>query len=294
MPRIFIFILLFVLLGTVGCSEATDTFPTTMQKMDIYTPAQSKNPYSVFQIGDQIGIYPVSYKDGVPGTLGDISNPMNACYTYTSWGWEATFDEEIYLDETLMDIYAYTPYDQEMSRTSGKLNLTAYPFDLSGNQANENKDFLWTKVPSVSGQSPTIGLMFEHLMSRIIINLTYLGTSDTANDISLHNIITNCSINLRTGEVTSGNQRETIFPSIQDEPSAGYDQTYIAFLPPQTIASGTPLFLIEYLGETWVYNLDQDVTFNALNSYTFNLNMSQQNYMPSKRQLSVSPTITQR
>jgi len=265
-----------------------------MQKMDVYTPTHNKYPESGFQTGDRIGIYPVSYKNGVPGSLGDVSNLMNACYTYTNWGWEATLGEEIYLDEIPMDIYAYAPYDPEMSRTQVKMNLTAYPFSVAGNQADKDRDFLWTKVSSVTGQSPTIGLTFEHLMSRIEINLAYTGTSDTALDISLHNIITNCTINLRTGEVTPGNQREIIFPSLQEEPSAGYSQTFEAYLPPQAIPSGTPLFLIEYMEEKWVYSIAQDITFEALNNYTFNLNMSEQSDQPLQRLLSVSPAITQR
>ncbi|NDV83337.1 fimbrillin family protein [Bacteroides sp. 51] len=290
MYRFHIFILLFVLLGVAGCADTAATFPTDMQEMQLYTPANNEAPELSFQIGDQIGVYPVRYKNNAPGMLGDVSNVMNACYTYTSSGWEITADNEIYLDETPIDLYAFFPYDPEMSRTAGKLNLSAYPFDVSGRQAKKNNDFLWAKTSSISAQSPTAGLTFGHLMSRIVINLMNSEPADAIPEISLHNVITGCYINLRTGTITLTDQYKVIIP----KPSTGNGQAFEAFLPPQRIMSGTPLFLIEYLGESWVYHLSEDIEFKALYNYTFNLTMSEQSPVSSRSGQFVLPIITQR
>ena len=290
MYRIHIFILLFVLLGVAGCTDTAAIFPNDMQKMDLYTSINDKTPGLAFQIGDQIGVYPVRYKNNVSGTLGDVSNTMNACYTYTTSGWEAVVDNEIYLDETPIDLYAFFPYDPEMSRTQEKLNLSAYPFDVSGEQAKKNNDFLWAKTSFISVQSPTAGLTFEHLMSRIVINLMNCEPADDIPEVSLHNVITGCTINLRTGVITPTGQHKVVIP----KPSMGYSQTFEAILPPQTIMSGTPLFLIKYQEDTWVYYLSEDVDFKSLNNYTFNLTISEQSTVSSRKGQSVLPIITQR
>ncbi len=228
---------------------------------------------------DCIGVYLVSYINGTPGTLGDINHTtaVNVEYTFDNSGyWYSKDGTDIFLNEEPSDLYVYYPYDEEMSREPGKTNLTAYPFAIITDQqtdGGERSDFLWAKVPALSASNFTAPIVFQHLMCRCEINIRLADGVETTTTPALrvYNTRTECTINLRNGEVTAGNIKDIITPAVNIVTTPGYDYTYDAILIPQNLTSGTPFFTIQLAGETYMYQLPFDFNMVAQESYQFNL-----------------------
>lgn len=228
---------------------------------------------------DCIGVYLVSYNNGTPGTLGDINQTtaVNVEYAFdTSGYWYSKDGTDIFLDEEPSDLYAYHPYDEEMSRQPGKTNLSAYPFSVKTDQqtdGGETSDFLWAKVPGLSANNFTAPIVFQHLMCRCEINIRLAEGLETTNtpELRVHNIRTSCSINLRNGRVTAGTETGIVTPEVNIITTPGYDYTYDAILIPQALSSGTPFLTINLGGETYMYQLPSDFSMVAQESYQFNL-----------------------
>lgn len=260
-----------IALVTVGCSSDGDTLPTGKAEALEITAKISNPELTSFEKKDEIGIYSVNYKGSASGILGDISNRMNVKYTFDGKRWFAESEKEIMLEDEKVDLYAYYPYDEEMSGADNKLNLSAYPFDLSGRQQGRITDFLWAKTGPISNVDNTVGMVFSHLLTRYEINLHYDRTQVNPN-LVIHNLKTLGLINLRTGTAIaesgndgtitpvplSGNAEQTVF-------------SYEAIVPPQQILAETPLFSVSYNDETVIYVLPLDMEFKSQKSYVFNL-----------------------
>lgn len=228
---------------------------------------------------DCIGVFLVSYINGVPGTLGDINQTtaVNIEYAFdTSGYWYSKDGTDIFLDENPSDLYAYHPYDEEISREPGKTNLTAYPFAINTDQqtaGGETSDFLWAKVPALSASNFIAPIVFQHLMCRCEINIRLAdGVESTINPaLRVHNTRTACTINLRNGQITANAATGIVIPAVNAVTTPGYDYTYDAILIPQKITGGTPFLTIRLGEETYMYQLPADLDMVAQESYQFNL-----------------------
>ena len=200
---------------------------------------------------------------------------MNICYTYNQGRWDAAIGEEIFFEEGTVDLYAFSPYDPDMSHSPGKLDLAAYPFDVSGNQNEKDCNFLSAKAKSVSPQDPHVMLVFYHLMARVEINLKLPQVGTSVQDVQLHNFLTQGAINLTNSLVTAANVSEVVTPIEMNTPTTGYDQTFEAFFPPQALAAHTPLFTLEYQGNTLIYYLSEDIELYSFYFVEFNLELTE-------------------
>jgi len=233
-----------------------------------------------FTEGDNIGIYLVDYLNESPGILGEASSSRltNGEYIFSGSFWYPHNNMQVFLDETFTDLYAYYPYDEEMSHTPEKEDLTAYPFSLQPDQriSSEENDFLWSKIPQLSGINNKANITFRHLMSRCIINLKYNDAENMPLDpeLTVYNLKTRCTINLRVGEVTPLNESLPVKPGINLVSTPGYDITYDVILIPQVIPSGTPLFTVNTGAEVIYYETEREITIKPQGLYTFNLTVA--------------------
>lgn len=272
----------------MGCSKVDDYSPQKPQTR--FLSAMEGLSKQTFIAGDEIGIFPVGYVNGEPGTLGDISNPMNIKLTYDGIYWNLE-EEGFVLEDGLYDIYAYYPYDNDLRSSSDKLNLSAYPFSISGKQEAKTVDFLWSKVSGVSGNQGTVLFDFWHLFARFEIHLEYDIHPVSGPDLRIHNTRTDCTINLHNRTITSLNKKEVIIPTTLQENVPDCDYSFEAIIIPQEVAAGTPLFTLNYQDNVVEFVLEQDVTFNPSNSYTFRLEMSTVSGRTGKYQVSVMPIM---
>lgn len=249
--------------------------------IDVAIDNEERIAKQVFESGDQIGIYMVSYVNETPGILGDVINTtsFNVPYTYSGISWNAYDGQEIFLDETLSDLYAYYPYDDEMSAVSAKLDLSAYPFEVRADQSQllMHNDFLWAKVTELSVSNSQADIAFSHLMSRCEINLKFdEGEIPLDPQLKIYNTQTFATINLRSGVASAAGGNRVVLPYLHPTPHLGYDFTYDAIIIPQFIEDGTPLFTVTTNnGETLVYEAIDDFTFQPQKIRVFNLTVGE-------------------
>ncbi len=229
------------------------------------------NIKDVFETGDRIGLFPVEYVDGFPGTLGDVRNPLNIPYRFDGEYWSAAGVDDLVLEGNMTDMFAYYPYDPEVGNTAGKTNLRAYPFDLSGDQSVKETDFLWAKATAITPEENYAHLAFSHVFSRFMIHLNYNDSDPADASLEIHNMQPFVTIDLGSGEVNRINERAEIMPVLMDEAEKGYDLSYSAIVPPGPVPAGTPLFSMDNGNDTVLFTLSSDVVFQAGYTYTFTI-----------------------
>lgn len=288
----YLFHILLTILLLVNCIE--DRPELKNEGLILNTEIQEPEIFKTqFVEQDAIGIYLVRYTGGSPGILGNISDAetSNKRYTLSSNSfWYADDGNEIYFDTT-SDLYIYYPYDEEMSRVPGKRNLTAYPFQIESDQSVsfEEYDFLWTRVQGLTVTNYRISASLNHLMGMMEINIRFdNGDTNINPDLIIHNIETLASINLRNGTAISAGNTQEVNPYINQTITPGYDVTYNAILPPQTITAGTPLISLYSNNDRLLYITETNVEIIAGASLTLNLAVT---YQPVTRGKHI-PVIT--
>lgn len=262
--------IIFLILGCSPENDALSTPEPSQVPPGIFATMSGGAYPGGFQAGDVIGIFPVRYENGQPGKPGNTNDPVNIGFTYDGVRWRAEAGREFYLNETPVDIYAYSPYDKDMVVASGS-DLSAYPFDLSGDQNLKDADFLWAKTEQVSSGNNTVSLAFHHLMSRMEINLHY-ETPEEHPEVSIYNVQTAAVVDLSRGVAWSREDRkETVKPRLLSGQSGEVLFAYEAILVPQSLTAGTPFLTVDYDGEKLLFALPEDIEFEAGRNYIFNL-----------------------
>ncbi|MDR0660525.1 MAG: fimbrillin family protein [Prevotellaceae bacterium] len=275
----------FACLAIVSCSKDDERHTQENKEgtpIELVLRAAIADTYSAdkqyFSNGDRIGVYLVDYVGGQPGVLGDIANSSkNVGHALSEDRWIPEVGKQIFLYSSTSDVYAYYPYDAEMGRVSGKRNLAAYPFDIEFNQqaTTAKSDFLWAKSTELSDTNSKANLTFEHLLSKIVVNI--YNNYPQAEDLkfSIHNTQTSCVINLRNGDVTPADKKRVITPQKQPIPEPNFDLKYEAIVVPQTIRADTPLFSIIVNGDMLIYSVEEDLVLLPHKAYIFNMGVGE-------------------
>ncbi len=238
----------------------------------ILTP-RSVTKYS-FTPNDAIGIYPVNYTNDTPGILGDVQNPLNREYVFNGTEWQGATGQEIFLNETLTDVYAYYPYDPELNTMPDKLNVSSYPYSLPTDQSNSGPEieFLWAKTEGLSLTNNRANIQFQRLFARIVLNLySNNGVAEEISDVQIHNVYTSCRIDLRTGTTIPSGTTVPVQPYLYETPLPEYDLTYESIVIPHTITAGSPIVSLLYNGERMLYESSAAQELVPGRTYTLNL-----------------------
>lgn len=264
-------LLVFVLLVS-GCSD--DPGPIHNSGQEISVLSRIISGYD-FQAGDKIGIYPVGYLNSQPGTPGDITYPLNMPMTYDGTGWKPETEDYLFSDEAVLDIYAYAPYDPELSNVPGKLDMRNYPMDFSVQQNQKAIDLLWIKTSVITQDTNIADLQFRHLFSKITIRLRMTGIGNRDISAEMYNVCATCTVNLTTGEVTTGTTTNVLTDIPVTERTA--DMVVLeAIVPPQSIVGTTPLFMFEIGELKTTYTTDRTLDIQQGVNYTFDLRIGNQ------------------
>lgn len=249
---------------------------------------QTRSTKSGFSENDNIGVYMVDYNNDASMPIGTISEFMNAEHIYNGNFWYSKNGEELYLttDQTKADLYAYYPFDYEMSRVSGKTDLRVYPFNVEKDQSlsSQKSDFLWAKYSGLSGSNTIAKLTFKHILTKVIINLTYGNLGNGTEPILIHNLTREALIDMENGNVfnTGLNSNSDIIPFIHYEANKGFDKTLSAIIIPQFVDSGTSIFSVNINDELYAFTMENPILFESGYSYTFNLIIGEANTRSTK------------
>ena len=256
-----------LLLSMAACNSSDDI--QQLPENDVMTfevlhpeqNGQSRLADTGFETDDQIGLYLTN--QNIPLELsGNYVNNMLLSYTGSAW----TSEKPIYWNEGIYDIYAYYPYDQNLS------SVDDMPLKVSTEQhVIENyamSDFLWAGKKNVEASDGKVTLQFEHRMSRMVIKLAkgqdYEGELPEDAEVYIHNTVTSATADLSVGVVTRNSRgvAETIRAK-----SLG-SHRYAAIIVPQRLNNRQPLVEVVMKGVSYLYEskflFKQGVQHNVL------------------------------
>ena len=183
---------------------------------------------TTFEQGDEIGIFVYKRSKGQNSSIENNQLYVNnKKMTYNGGSWQ--LESPIYYtdDGTLLDIYAYYPYQEGATATALKYDASA-----------EMVDLLAVSVPGISKESPTIPLMFSHLLSLLHISIDKTEKiPDFDESLSVYfNGIVSGEYNLSTNEINNS-EKGTVEMTLTGSADA-QQRTYRAWVPTQQITSG--------------------------------------------------------
>jgi len=216
-----------------------------------------------FADGDEIGVFVVTYSQGLPQPLRpDGNHADNVCFKYNATQGKWNGQQSIYWPDgqTHVDAYGYYPYDDKLARTD------AYSFQINPHQQEtatyEASDFLWAKATDVTPGTP-IDLKHQHLMAGIEVTLVEGEDFDEGEwdllekSVIVENTIMNTVIDLQTG---------TVMPVDEDtQPITALRQGkgWRAIVAPQQVDAGKSVLTIIVGSESYRLIKSEPMTYHA-------------------------------
>ncbi|AEC02284.1 fimbrillin family protein [Parasphaerochaeta coccoides] len=179
---------------------------------------------SEWQADDEVGIYMVAH-DALAATA--ASERANKLYTadtafQTSGFTPATTADTLKWDDLstnpapFFDFISYYPYVSSIADTTA-LPINVYPLG-SGEQDTGKADFLWGRTDNVQNNTSTVHLKLDHMLSRLIVNISPSTTVDATaiNDATggftatVTGLNTQTAINLNDGTLDAASVIESI------------------------------------------------------------------------------------
>lgn len=211
--------------------------------------------------GDAIGVYMKA-----AGTdLGEASE-LNVRYTTPGDGVfkAAAQGIELPADGSKVDFVAY--YPQQTTITDFK-----YPINIADQSSLPNIDLLYSNNAVDADKNSTIVQMnFKHMLSQLILNITAGDGITSLNGLSLSiaDVITNGSFDLKTGTTTIGTTKATITPAVNVATNATVNAILV---PGQDLATTKLTFTLD--GRTYVWTPDAQM-LEAGKKYTYNIRIA--------------------
>lgn len=252
-----------------ACGEKINQTPETEKiPVNLSLGIDTRVTDTAFENGDQVGVYMVNYNGSVAGSLATSGNAYdNVKGTYTNkW----SFEQQLYWkdNETKADFYVYYPYASPAS-------ISSYMFMTKTDQrvASDYKasDFVWGKLAGVAPTKETIGIITNHKLSNMVINVVpgdgFTAESLAAATVSVQvlNVKTNALVNLATGEVSATGDAGSVLPYKSGD-------LYKAVIVPQTVSEGSNLVLVTINNVN--YTLAKGFTFVSGKQHVFTVSVN--------------------
>jgi len=276
--------LLFPLLLT-GCSDELQLYPDdtgidgrlVMELgANINQVSSTRADDSGFADGDRMGVFVVSYENGLPGTLTTSTNlASNVMFQFNADMGKWDSSTNIYWPdaETPVDAYGYYPFDNALS------NVNEYSFEVAKDQsetsddgemsAYEASDFLWAKATNAQ-PGKMINLLYGHKMSGVKVILEE-GSGFAAGEfaqiakvVTVDNTLRHSNIDFATGTVTpTGDFDYNIVANPESD-------SFRAIVVPQTVADGKTTIGISLDDVNYSYKKEGGMTYASgkLNKFT--------------------------
>lgn len=273
-----------------GCNKAENPGVTDgAMRFTVNYPA-TKATETAFEAGDRIGVYITAYENGKPLELqlgGNFKNNNPVTFDGTKW----SADPIIYWNNEIekYNVYAYYPFCVPSS-------VDEMPFSVALDQrteetaetlsAYEASDFLYAVKKGVTEADGNVNLIFKHKMSKFTVNLIkgedFEGEIPAEMTIYVHNTVTDCLIDLSTGDVIKDSYApvKTITTKRIDE------DTYTAIIVPQMLTNKKPL--LEIIFKDVAYMIESKFQFKSGMHHVLNVTL---NNNPDKVKIEIGGEI---
>ena len=248
----------------------------------------TKATETAFEAGDKIGVYITGYENNKPLPLqlgGNYKNNNPVSFDGTKW----TADPVIYWGEGKYDVYAYYPFGLPSS-------VDEMPFSVALDQrteetadalsAYEASDFLYASRKGVTSADGEVNLLFKHKMSKFTVNLLkgedFEGEIPEEMTIYVHNTVTDCLIDLSTGDVV----KDPYAPAKTITTKRVDEDTYTAIIVPQMLTNKKPL--LEIIFKDVSYMIESKFQFKTGMHHVLNVTL---NNNPDKVKIEVGGEI---
>ncbi|MDR1103123.1 MAG: fimbrillin family protein [Tannerella sp.] len=230
--------------------------------------------------GDRTGIYMLTSGGALPADV--VENAGNRCYAVSSGAGSsiATFvpvdaaaDMIRYPSSGSVDFVACYPY----RATGGSDGIDSggnYPVDVSNQNNPAAIDLLYARVTGRSKNDNPVSLPFEHVMSRLVLNVkkgTGIIDSDFADlTATVSGMPAKAKFSLSNGQFTP--EGNTDFQMRKVATAAGSNATFEAVVIPT--AGGTRSVTLQFYSNKYVWNIPATDTFQPGKRYTYTITVN--------------------
>lgn len=269
--------------------ETPETVDEGVVRFNVLHP-ETKATETAFEAGDKMGVYIAAYEGGKPLALqlgGNYKNNNPVTFNGTEW----TADPVIYWDETIekYDVYAYYPFGTPES-------VDEMPFSVALDQrvmetaktlsAYEASDFLYAKKKGVTSAEGEVDLLFQHKMSKFTVKISkgedYEGDLPATATLLIHNTVTDCLIDLSTGDVV----KDPYAPARTITAKQIDNGHYTAVIVPQMLTNKKPL--VELVFKDVSYMIESKFNFKSGTHHVLNVTI---NSNPDKVKIEIGGEI---
>lgn len=268
--------LLLIALCAVGCNNNEDD--VIRNSNEIYVEASfgktSRATLTNFETDDMMSLYAVEYNGEEVAEVQTAGNYINnEAMSYSNGRWQS--DRTLYWSDKPCDFYGFYPY-----QPTGPMSEVLFEVatDQSTQKSNgtpggyEASDIMWAKAQKVSREDGSVKLQFNHMMTRVIVDIVrgekFEGELPEDIDVHIYNTATTAVVDWRIG-------------SLRAYPQGGYKtikmrqldgDTFDAIVVPQFIQRSTPL--IEITMEGIAYLLETSMSFRPGKQHTLTVKLN--------------------
>ncbi|GHT38026.1 hypothetical protein FACS189435_4230 [Bacteroidia bacterium] len=202
---------------------------------------------SVFEVGDEIGIFAVAAGSALQAS-GNVIHNVKLTYGGGAW----TPGTPLYFSGAQMDFYAYYPYN---AAATNPANITFNVMPDQSTAANYSQsDLLSASVAGVA-KGASVTLDFVHRLALVQVEVPSPGKGFGPGEdltITLNNCVTGGTFNLASGSLTaSGSTQSVKMLRVETNPATATTYTYRALVPAQAVAAGKSLCLLAQEGKLY-------------------------------------------
>lgn len=269
----------------VGCSKDEPIEGIDNREIEIIADMATRATATGFESNDKMGLYAVEYTGEEEPLLqvgGNYLNNEPMVYNGVKW----LSHRRLYWSDAACDFYGIYPYhkikaiDNVLFEIQADQSVPESGDTLSGYEAS---DLMWAKAEKASRADGAVKLKFNHMMSRLVVNVVK-GPSfegEIPDDIVTHiyNTATTAKVNYREGQLEKYalSENKTITMRKIDY------QTFDAIVVPQFIERSTPLIEITMGGIA--YLLNYSMSFRPGYQHTINVTV---NTSPDQEKIEIS------
>lgn len=263
-------LILFVIMLFVGsCTKIADNFDSPVE-FNLGISQSTRAGDDAFEIEDAVGLYNYSQASEILYS--------NVLFTNTESGFK-NFEQIYYGSSQAVNFLGYYPYKVDMEWRPDAVTDWSVEQNQWIDRNYTNGDLMVANTQNVVSGTKSVSLNFNHLMSKIEINiipaLGYDAQELVGNvDVKIMNVKRSCKVNFLTSQISDLHNAGSIEPTKDQVVVDGVIRGVWAIVVPQVVAGGNLLIEVVIRGVKYTYTPLSDFTFFQGKKTAFNLTVS--------------------